>query len=168
MTADRRELLIALNRAMRDASGQGVLYSQAVAARLGVNSTDLECLDFIVMRGAITAGELATLTGLTTGAITGVIDRLEQAGFARRERDGSDRRKVLVRPLPAVAHRIVPLFEPMERAASDALADFSEKELTLLLDFLRRARNAAVDAMKTLHAQVEPRKKRRSRKRSRA
>jgi DNA-binding MarR family transcriptional regulator len=166
VTANRRELLIALNRAMRDASGQGVLYSQAVAARLGVNSTDLECLDFIVMRGAITAGELATLTGLSTGAITGVIDRLERAGFARRERDGSDRRKVLVRPLPAVARRVVPLFEPMEHAASDALADYSEKELMLLLDFLRRARDAAVDALKTLQAQVETGKNRRSRKRS--
>src|SRR5262245_54483749 len=119
---NRRALLTALNRAMRDASSQGVLYSQAVAEHLGVNSTDLECLDFVVLRGALTAGELATLTGLTTGAITGVIDRLERAGFARRERDPKDRRKVLVRALPVVARRIAPLFEPMERAASEALS----------------------------------------------
>jgi DNA-binding MarR family transcriptional regulator len=98
----RNELVAALNHAMRDASGQGVLYSQAVAERLGINSTDLECLDIIVMRGPVTAGELARATGLTTGAITGVIDRLDRAGFAKREHDAADRRKVLVRALPAV------------------------------------------------------------------
>jgi hypothetical protein len=59
---------------MCDASGQGVMYSQAVAQRLGINSTDLECLDHIVLRGPLTAGALAEATGLTTGAITGVID----------------------------------------------------------------------------------------------
>jgi DNA-binding MarR family transcriptional regulator len=62
---------------MCDASGQGVMYSQAVAQRLGINSTDLECLDHIVLRGPLIAGALAEATGLTTGAITGVIDRLE-------------------------------------------------------------------------------------------
>src|SRR4030081_3058399 len=102
----RHELIAALNRALRDASGQGVLYSQTVAERLGINSTDLECLDCVVLRGPLTAGELAEATGLTTGAITGVIDRLERAGFARRESDGNDRRKVLVRALPAVERRI--------------------------------------------------------------
>ncbi len=109
----RRDLVAALNRAMREASGQGVLYSQAVAERLGINSTDLECLDSVVLRGPLTAGELADATGLTTGAITGVIDRLERAGFARRERDRHDRRKILVRALPAVERVIVPLFQPM-------------------------------------------------------
>jgi len=148
----RHELIEALNRAMRDASGLGVLYSQAVAERLGINSTDLECLDFIVMRGAVTAGELAELTGLTTGAITGVIDRLERAGFARRERDSSDRRKVHVRPLPTVERRIVPLFRPMERAVLSALSGYSDKELALLLDFFARAREAAGVAMTALRA----------------
>ena len=63
---NRDELVAALNRALRDASGQGVLYSQAVAERLGVGSTDLECLDIIVMRGPLSAGELASASGLTT------------------------------------------------------------------------------------------------------
>ena len=104
-TKRRRELEAALNAAMRDVSGQGVLYSQAVADRLGMNSTDLECLDHI-SRGPVTAGRLAKLTGLTTGAITGVIDRLERAGLARRRRDADDRRKTLVSMLPAVAERL--------------------------------------------------------------
>jgi DNA-binding MarR family transcriptional regulator len=150
-TTRRQELEAALNAAMRDASGQGVLYSQAVAERLGMNSTDLECLDHI-LRGPVTAGRLAELTGLTTGAITGVIDRLERVGLARRERDAHDRRKTLVRVLPAVAERVAPLFEPMERAAMAVLSKYRDDELALLLDFLTRARDGALAAMSELRA----------------
>jgi DNA-binding MarR family transcriptional regulator len=155
-TKRRRELEAALNAAMRDVSGQGVLYSQAVADRLGVNSTDLECLDHI-SRGPLTAGRLAELTGLTSGAITGVIDRLERIGLARRERDATDRRKILVRALPAVSERVGPLFAPMERAAMAMLSKYRDDELALLLDFLTAARDAALTAMSQLRALPEPR-----------
>jgi DNA-binding MarR family transcriptional regulator len=152
MSSRRREdLYAALNAAMREASGQGVLYSQLVAARLGIHSTDLECLDWIA-RGPVTAGALADATGLTTGAITGVIDRLERAGFAVREPDPRDRRKVLVRALPAVAKQIGPLFAPMERAAMASLARYSEKELLLILDFLNQSRETAATALAELQA----------------
>jgi DNA-binding MarR family transcriptional regulator len=150
----RSELIMALNRAMRDASGHGVIYSQVVAERLGINSTDLECLDFVVMRGPLTAGELAKATGLTTGAITGVIDRLERAGFAQRDRDKDDRRKVRVRALPAIERHIYPLFQPMERAALSALSSYKDEELAFLLTFLTRLREAATAAMTELQAQT--------------
>jgi DNA-binding MarR family transcriptional regulator len=150
-TKKRQQLEAALNAAMRDASGQGVLYSQAVAGRLGMNSTDLECLDH-VLRGPLTAGRLADLTGLTTGAITGVIDRLERIGLARRESDPDDRRKTLVRALPVVLERIAPLFEPMERAAMRVLSKYHDDELALILNFLTRARDAALTAMSELRA----------------
>jgi DNA-binding MarR family transcriptional regulator len=146
----REDLIAALNTAMRDTSGQSVMYSQAVAQRLGINSTDLECLDHIVLRGPLTAGALAEATGLTTGAITGVIDRLERAGFARRERDPEDRRKVTVSTEPVVFQRIAPLFEPMQRAAMAAVAPYSEDELALLLDFFTRVRQASLGAMTEL------------------
>jgi DNA-binding MarR family transcriptional regulator len=162
-TKKRQELEAALNAAMRDVSGQGVLYSQAVAERLGMNSTDLECLDYI-LRGPVTAGRLAELTGLTTGAITGVIDRLERIGLARRESDPDDRRKTLVRALPAVWERIAPLFEPMERSAMAVLASYRDEELALLLGFLTRARDAALTAMSELRALPEPRSKPKPRK----
>ena len=160
----RDELVAALNRAMRDASGQGVLYSQAVAERLGINSTDLECLDIIVMRGPVTAGELARATGLTTGAITGVIDRLDRAGFAMRERDAADRRKVLVAALPAVERRVVPLFKPMEHATLSALSAYDDKELALLLNFFVRAHEAALAAMAMLRAETTASKKGKARR----
>jgi DNA-binding MarR family transcriptional regulator len=152
----RPELIAALNTAMRDAGGQGVMYSHAVAQRLGINSTDLECLDLVVLRGPITAGALAAATGLTTGAITGVIDRLERAGFALRERDPDDRRKVLVRAQSSAVDRIAPMFEPMQRAAMTALAPYRDDELALLLDFFTRAHDASVAAMTELQTLPAP------------
>jgi len=155
--SSRREDLIAeLNRAMRDASGQGLLYSQAVAMRLGINSIDLECLDVIAARGAATAGELAEATGIATGTIAGVIDRLEREGFVRRERDPSDRRRMLVRTLPAVEERVAPLFAPMQDATEEALAAYDEDDLALLLGFFVRSREAAMAAMMRLCVEPEP------------
>jgi DNA-binding MarR family transcriptional regulator len=151
---DRKALAAALEQAMRKASAQGVLFSQLVAMRLGMNSTDLECLDIIALRGPVTAGELAASTGLTTGAVTGVIDRLEKLGFARRDSDAADRRKVLVCSQPAALRRIGPLFEPMQRAFNAAIAGYSEKELGLLLEFLTRAHEEAVSATAALQKKL--------------
>jgi DNA-binding MarR family transcriptional regulator len=147
---NRQELIAALNVALRNVSGQSVLHSQAMAERARLNSTDLECLDIILLRGPVTAGALAEATGLTTGAITGVIDRLERAGYARRQRDGQDRRKVMVRALPAVEKELVPLSKPMERAALAMLAQYDDDELAFILAFLTRAHAASVAAMAEL------------------
>jgi DNA-binding MarR family transcriptional regulator len=155
-TKSRTELIAALHVAMRNASGQGVLFSQAMADRLGINSSDLECLDYVVLGGPQPAGALAERTGLTTGAITGVIDRLERAGFVRRVSDPGDRRKVLVMALPAVEKRIMPLARPMERAANAALARYSDDELRLILDFMRASHLGAVTAMTELKAMDTP------------
>jgi len=141
---------VELEQAMRKSSAQGVLFSQAVAARVGIASSDLECLDIIILNTRVTAGELAVATGLTTGAVTGVIDRLEKAGFAGRERDPSDRRKVFVRALPAVERRIVPLYRSLQRAVAAELAGYSDKELALLLDFFSRAGRMMVAETKKL------------------
>ena len=153
----RQELIAALNQTMRDASGTGVLYSQAVAERLGINATDLECLDHIVTKGPITAGALAEATGLTTGAITGVVDRLERAGFAKREHDAEDRRKVLVRALPAVMKRIMPLFAPMERHALAALQTLGDDELASFLETMERMNDVSRKALKELLEIPKPR-----------
>src|SRR5271166_2853674 len=96
----RNQLVEALNLAARQASGLGVLFGEAVAARLGINHTDLECLGMVLLKDGLTAGEIARETGLTSGAVTGVIDRLERAGLAHREADPGDRRKVHVRHTP--------------------------------------------------------------------
>ena len=82
----RAALLQELEEAMRRSSAQGVLFGQAVANVAGISGSDLECIDILYLEGRVTAGRLAEVTGLTTGAITGVIDRLEKAGYVRRER----------------------------------------------------------------------------------
>lgn len=135
----RTRLIAALTAAMREVSGQGVLFSQAAAERLGVNSTDLECMGYLA-DGPMTAGGLAQATGLTTGAITGVVDRLERAGYARRERDPEDRRKVLVQLTPLAAERAQPIFAPMERASIGVLETYDDAQLAFLLTFLHRMR----------------------------
>lgn len=114
------------------------MLSQAVAGRLGLSPTDLETME-ILSAGPVTAGRLAELTGLTTGAITGVVDRLERAGYVRRERDTDDRRRVIVRLLPERARRLERMFEPVARAMADLHGRYSDAELTLFLDYVRRA-----------------------------
>ena len=89
-----------LETAMRKASAQGTIFAGLVAERAGISGSDMDCMDFLNLEGRMTAGRLAGLTGLTSGAITGVVDRLEKAGFVRRERDDSDRRKVFIAPVP--------------------------------------------------------------------
>src|SRR4030088_878997 len=96
----RAALMEELEHAVRRSSALGVIFGQTVANRAGISSSDLECLDFLNLEGRVTAGRLAELTGLTTGAITGVVDRLEKATLVRRERDESDRRKVFIAIVP--------------------------------------------------------------------
>jgi len=135
----RQELIADLMRAMRRVSAQGVLFSQAVATRAGIASSDLECLDIILLAGRVTAGELARATGLTTGAITGVADRLERSGLVRRVRDSDDRRKVWLQVLPRAERQLGPWFASLATAVDTMLRDYDVAFLESLLEFYRRA-----------------------------
>src|SRR6201993_754999 len=95
-----------LETAMRKASAQGTIFAAAVAERAGISSSDMDCMDFLNLEGRMTAGRLAELTGLTTGAITGVVDRMEKAGLVRRERDAEDRRKVYIAIVPEALGKV--------------------------------------------------------------
>ena len=129
-----------LEEALRETSTQSVLFSQAVADHVGMNSADLEALDLVARNGPMTAGRLAELTGLTTGAITGLIDRLEQRGYVRREPHPSDRRSVIVRPLTETAVRdLGPGYAAMAQAMADLRARYSDDELAVITDFVTRA-----------------------------
>jgi DNA-binding MarR family transcriptional regulator len=152
VSTDRRELIATLMRAMRESSAQGVLFSHAVAARAGIASSDLECLDIILLAGRATAGDLAKATGLTTGAMTGVLDRLEQAGFVQRQRDTTDRRKVWITSLPETERRIAPLFHALAAAIDAVLADYDTATLAIMLEFYHRAREVLVQETEKLQA----------------
>jgi DNA-binding MarR family transcriptional regulator len=124
---------------LRRSSAAGVLHGQTIARRVGVNSTDLECLDLILMSGPSTAGEIARHTGLTSGAVTGLIDRLERLGLVERTADAADRRKVLVRVREDKIGPIAQLYAPLEKAMQSLLAGYSREELKVLIDFAERS-----------------------------
>jgi DNA-binding MarR family transcriptional regulator len=148
---DKAELVALLIQEMRETSTVTILFHQAIADRLGMNVTDHKCAGILSRSGPITAGELARRTGLTTGAITGVIDRLEQAGFARRARDSSDRRRVIIEPDPKrIERKIVPLFDSMGRSSARLFDSYTAEELTLILDFTVRARAIAEEETRKL------------------
>ena len=125
--------------ALRRSSAAGVLHGQTVARRVGVNSSDLECLDLILMSGPSTAGEIARHTGLTSGAVTGLIDRLERLGLVERTADPADRRKVLVRVREDRIGPIAALYTPLEKAMQALLAGYSREELKILIDFAEKS-----------------------------
>jgi DNA-binding MarR family transcriptional regulator len=154
-SAKRQSLINALGIALHDASDASRLFRQGVAARLGINSTDLDCLRHLLRRGPLAAGELAAATGLTSGAITAAIDHLEAAGLARRDRDGVDRRKVMVSAAPDAAAQVALLTEPLRRALATALKIYADDSLEKLIDFLARARGAATAASEELSAEDE-------------
>jgi DNA-binding MarR family transcriptional regulator len=141
LSADRDELVTVLaQRIGRQHSARVVMFHQVVAERLGLNATDLKCLD--LARGGslpVTAGQLAELSGLTSGAVTGVIDRLEAAGFVRRARDPADRRRVIIEPVHGREEKIDGLFGSLARAIAGLCARYSDEELALIVDFISEA-----------------------------
>ena len=136
---ERTELEVAFATAMRRTGSLMQLMGQAAADRIGINSTDLNCLNILSFSGHMTAGELAKATGLTTASITGVIDRLEEVGFVRRERDPHDRRRVVVRlSLDKAVSEVASVFAPMLRDWREMAARYSDDELRLIVDFYGR------------------------------
>ena len=149
-------------------TAQSVLISDAVSARFGLASSDLECLDLALLSGGATAGEFARATGLTTGAITGVIDRLERAGYVRRERDPADRRKVVVRARPAMTRRIAPVYDSLQREMTALWSRYRDDELDLILSFLKASCDLAVHEIAKLPEKRPVARKRTGRKQARA
>jgi DNA-binding MarR family transcriptional regulator len=131
-------LIEALQTASRVSVSQTVFFHQVVAARLGVHTTDLTCLNLLELHGPLTAGQLADKAGLTKGgAITAALDRLEAAGLVTRDRDPGDRRRLIVRVPPEAVERIAPMM-PGDVWA-ELYARYSDKELALVLDFTERS-----------------------------
>ncbi len=120
----------------REGSTLTVLRHARIAERMGLSATDHKALDLIGQaEGPLTAGRIAELTGLSTGAVTGVIDRLEKAGLARRVRDTVDRRKVLIEVVPGAMDRYAPLFESAFTNMKNLLEQFSPEERKVLERF---------------------------------
>ena len=151
----RAALLTELEHAVRKSSALGVIFGQTVASRVGISSSDLECLDFLIIDGRVTAGRLAELTGLTTGAITGVVDRLEKAGLVRRERDEEDRRKVFIAIVPENVAKVGRFYEHLQRGMQELWGTYSDAELKLMLRFMTQGYETMLAATEELKTMVD-------------
>lgn len=136
----REEIIQAIIEKRREMSTETIMFHQAVADVLGLYITDHKCLDLIRHYGAMPAGKLAELTGLTTGAVTGIIDRLEEAGYVRRANDPKDRRRTVVEPTKnkKLERKIEAIFIPLHERMHKLLSSYSDSELAFLLDILTK------------------------------
>ena len=145
MTVKRNELLARLSLAIRASQNTAEAFDEQVASTLGVNRTDLRCLDILDRDGPLTAGQLAVAMHLSTGAVTTLVDRLERAGYARRVRDTADRRRVLVELEPETRHRTTGFYEPLYLETVRLLEGRSDEEIEQMIEFLERG-TAMVEA----------------------
>lgn len=133
----RTELKTDVLQASRRVGSQAALFSLAVAERLGLAGTDVECLDRLLVEGRLTVGRLAELTGLTTGSATRMVDRLQQAGYVKRVADPADRRRVLVEAVAGVDAKLGALHDSLRKAQTDLIERYDDVQLRLLADYLR-------------------------------
>jgi DNA-binding MarR family transcriptional regulator len=139
MSKKREELLRELKVENRRNTTESMFLLQAITERSGMNLTDLQCISILTSTGPITAGRLAEEMGLTTGSVTGVIDRMEQAGYVRRERDPKDGRRVIVRPVSEKLERAAGSLGSQDRVLEELMSDYDERDLALFVDLMRKS-----------------------------
>ena len=127
---DRKEIIRNLEKTMSNTSTEAIFFHQAVADTLGLNITDHKCVNFISRNGPMTAGKLAELAGITTGAVTGVIDRLEKAGFVKRVKHPDDRRLILVELTKEkiAEEKLRTIFYPLSQKMQKVFENFTDDE----------------------------------------
>jgi DNA-binding MarR family transcriptional regulator len=149
--AERDRLLLEGAAAYRRYISAEVLHGHATAEAAGLNATDFFCLNLLSLSGPLTAGQLAQQTGLTTGAATRMIDRLEKGGFVRRSRDAADRRQVIVEVCPAAEHdEIGAAIEPARRRMQAVFQRYTAQEVRVLVDYFTHAAPALLAAIEDL------------------
>jgi DNA-binding MarR family transcriptional regulator len=142
----RSEKILRLEREVRLMSSFDALFSQAVGERVGMHSTDIETMDLLNTLGPMTAGELSQRTGLSSGATTRLIDRLERAGFVRRRHDEVDRRRIIIDVVPENCEALAQCFVPMAEGMLELWESFTDDELDVITEFVRRS-NAIVSKL---------------------
>lgn len=134
----KRDLVMRVIRGGREYSIGTVLFHQAVGQLLGVNVTDMKCLDLITLKGSASPSELADYTGLSTGATTAMIDRLEKAKLVERHPHPKDRRSTTVVLSKEAVRRLPALFESLANAMRELVSGYSKSDLEVLADFLSK------------------------------
>ena len=134
----KTDLMIRTNMAARDYGIQMTLFRNIIFEKLGVNVTDMECLGFLFSKRIATPTELSKYTGLSSGATTAMLDRLEKGGFIERRPNPDDRRGTLIVLAKSGAEKVASWFAPVGKAQNALISNYSEKELQLISDFFER------------------------------
>src|SRR5215212_3342057 len=148
----RRRLVTAIRDSLRELNSQLSVLNHHVGARLELRDVDLGCLELLARHGPLSPGALARHAGLHPATMTGIVDRLERAGWVARERDPADRRAVLVRPLRERGAELFRLYGGMNRSLDEICAGYTDEQLMLLADFLSRTTTAGRAASEDLSA----------------
>jgi DNA-binding MarR family transcriptional regulator len=151
--ATKQELIQRITDEIRAYQRANDTIDELATTRLGLNRTDGRCVDILEESGPMTAGLLAKLTGLTTGAITAALDRLEKTGLARRVPDPHDRRKVLVELTELGRASCAAIYGPLVARGLKEMNRYSVTELEVILDFLERCHSLAVDHAERVRAE---------------
>ncbi len=157
----REALIDQLEDELKGQSVWALFCHETIAGRLGLNPTDHKCLDLIIrsekISEPVTPGQLARETHLTTGAVTGILDRLEQGGFVQRVHDPEDRRRVILRPDMEKIHAdVLPLLESLSQRFQTLCSAYSDEELRLLISFAQQAQLFLRDATEAFRQLPEP------------
>jgi DNA-binding MarR family transcriptional regulator len=153
-SAERLRLVDTFGRTMQAYQRAVDELDQRAAERLGLNRTDMRCLELVLTPAAepLSPGDLATAAGLTTGGVTTAIDRLERAGYVVRERDSADRRRVTVRPTALAERAAAEIYGPIVAEGSQLLTEFSDDVLAAMTRLLDRSTRQHLDHARRLSA----------------
>lgn len=136
LSKNRIEIIKDLDWRLRTFTTSAVLAATSIAQQVGMGANDLKCAEILIRLGPMSAGELGEKAGLTTGAITGIVDRLENAGWAKRMADPNDRRRVIIHPGPQDTATVTGLYDSYMRSLTALLERYSDPELALITEFI--------------------------------
>jgi DNA-binding MarR family transcriptional regulator len=150
VTPPKRRLTNRVKQELRDAALQLALLNHQVGARLKLRDVDFDCLNLLNQHGPLGPGALAKLAGLHPATMTGVLDRLEKAGWVTRDRDPADRRAVVVSGVRERGREVLDLYDDMNSAMDEVCAEYTAEELELIVGFLQRTATAGHSATEKL------------------
>ena len=142
----RRRLVTAVKDSLRELTVQLSLLNHHVGAHVRLKGVDVDCLDLIARHGSLSPSVLARHAGLHPATVTGILDRLERGGWVARDRDPADRRGVVVRPLRDRNTELYGLYSAMNASMDEICSRYTDNELEVLTDFLRRTTSAGHSA----------------------
>lgn len=135
-----KDIIMALTKVSRQYAYTSIQMHETIARKAGFSGTDHKYLGFFLQRGELTAGELADLTGLTTGAVTGLIDRFKKKNLVKRQPDANDRRKVMIVPdTKKIMVLLQPFYKDFQKGTEELIASFSEREIDIIQTYLLKA-----------------------------